>query len=179
MVYKIKFSTNSYTDDEYFFVSGEDYDKVSQYNWRVKCTETGHLTIARTASKLEIFQGYTHIIPVYRFILGCIKKEKVIIDHKNGNFLDNTRENLRKCTASQNSMNQKLSIRNTSGYKGVSWTKNRNKFKASIGLKGKLIYLGYFKCPIQAAIKYDKAVINYFGEFANTNFPMENYIEDI
>ena len=89
-------------------------------------------------------------------------------DHKNGNRLDNRRENLRICTKSQNQHNKGISKNNTSGYKGVH--QNRwGDWVSQIKLNHKQIYLGTFQTPIEAAIAYNEAALEYHGEFAYQN----------
>lgn len=106
---------------------------------------------------------------------GTILMHQVIFggpcDHKNRNGLDNRHKNLRRATASQQTMNQGLRKDNTSGFKGVSWY--AGKWISGIRLNGKRIYLGYFSSKIKAGKAYDKAALKYFGEFAVLNFPKE------
>ena len=92
-------------------------------------------------------------------------------DHKNGNTLDNRRLNLRAATKAQNARNSKLRVDNTSGFKGVYWNKQYQKWKAQIRIGSKRIFLGRFDDPSIAAKAYDNAAIRYFGEFARLNFP--------
>jgi len=87
------------------------------------------------------------------------------IDHINGDKLDNRRENLRSATRSQNKMNSGKPKNNTSGYKGVCWYKRGNKWRAQIGINGKLKHLGYFEDKEEAAKAYKKAAEKYHGEF--------------
>lgn len=87
------------------------------------------------------------------------------VDHKNGNTLDNRRENLRLATTSQNSINQKLRRDNTSGVKGVYWDKKNKKFKAQISLHGKAKSLGRFSTKEEAAYAYAVASEHLHGEF--------------
>jgi hypothetical protein len=91
-------------------------------------------------------------------------------DHINGNGLDNRKCNLRTCSNTNNQRNSKLRADNTSGYKGVSWTKNKNKWIVHIKVEKKQIYLGVYTCLIAAAKAYDRAAKEHFGEYANTNF---------
>ena len=65
-------------------------------------------------------------------------------DHKNGDSLDNRRENLRHCTCHQNQFNMKKPKRNTSGIKGVTWDKQHGRWMAQISVNRKHIFLGYF-----------------------------------
>jgi hypothetical protein len=89
------------------------------------------------------------------------------IDHINGNTLDNRRENLRPAFRSQNQANQRHA-RGKSGFKGVFPTKGE-RWMASIGYQYKLIYLGTFGSPEEAARAYDKKAIELHGDFACTN----------
>jgi hypothetical protein len=58
---------------------------------------------------------------------------------------------------------------NTSGYKGVSWNKRKGKWRATITVNRKPLFLGYFGTPEEAAGAYDQAAIRHFGEYAVTN----------
>lgn len=96
-----------------------------------------------------------------------------IVDHCNHDTLNNRRENLRLCTVAQNTANQRKSIRNTSGFKGVSWDRQNRQWEAKVCINGHRIFLGRFADLIEAARAYDAGAIKYFGEFAYTNFPMK------
>jgi len=66
------------------------------------------------------------------------------IDHINGDRSDNRILNLREADFFQNSQNAKIRRDNTSGYPGVTFSKDRNQWTARICINGKKIYLGYF-----------------------------------
>jgi len=102
-----------------------------------------------------------------RFLLGA--PEGMLVDHINGNTLDDRRSNLRLCTGSQNQMNrQKPTRRNPqSRFKGVNCA--RNGWKAGIRVNGRTIYLGQFKSEIDAALAYNAGALKYHGEFACLN----------
>lgn len=91
------------------------------------------------------------------------------IDHINGCEADNRLINLRLATPSQNQHNQKLSIKNTSGFKGVYWSKKSNKWTTSIHLNGKQHNLGSFaehdKASAIAAVMQAREAMH--GEFTN------------
>lgn len=91
------------------------------------------------------------------------------IDHKNGNGLDNQKSNLRLCSNQENSRNQRLKVSNTSGYKGVSWSKQLNNWAVQIRINGKKVHGGYFLDKEEAAKKYNELAKQYHGEFANLN----------
>lgn len=93
------------------------------------------------------------------------------VDHKNGNRLDNRRQNLRQCSVSQNQQNRRSTPMNTSGFRGVHWAKHEHKWKAAIRVDGRKVHLGYHLAPEDAARAYDRAAVKYFGEFAVCNFP--------
>lgn len=95
-------------------------------------------------------------------------------DHKNGNGLDNRRLNLRVADSTQNHANTGLAVHNTSGFKGVSWHVGRGAWRAQIGLGGRRQHLGYAATPEEAALIYDLAAREHYGEFARLNFPQPN-----
>ncbi len=90
-------------------------------------------------------------------------------DHANRNKLDNRRSNLRPVTKQGNKANSNLHSNNTSGYKGVSWSKSVGKWCANIRVNGRLICLGYYTEAEEAAAAYDTAAVKYFREYAATN----------
>lgn len=107
---------------------------------------------------------------MHRLIMGAVSGQ--IVDHINGNKLDNRRCNLRFCTKAENNRNRKTQ-RNVTGLKGVIWSKRDKVFSAKIRLNSKDIHLGRFKTAEEAARAYDKAAKELFGAFARTNFTEE------
>jgi len=105
---------------------------------------------------------------VHRLIwLLHYKKMPFMIDHINGDRLDNRVENLREVTSSENSQNRSIGSNNTSGIKGVSWFAPSCKWKATIMVNGVHNYLGLY-VDIRDA---ETAVCAYrekiHGEYAN------------
>jgi hypothetical protein len=86
------------------------------------------------------------------------------LDHINGDKGDNRWANLREANRSQNEANKLVRSNNTSGFKGVSWSRDLRKWRAYIS--GKQIHLGCFDTPHQAYAKYCLAARQHFGEFA-------------
>lgn len=90
-----------------------------------------------------------------------------IIDHIDGNPLNNKIENLREVTKSQNSLNAKLSKANTSGVKNVTWETTRQKWRVQVYLKGKRVYSNRFDNLELAELVATEARNKYHGEYAN------------
>lgn len=91
------------------------------------------------------------------------------IDHKDLNRTNNHIDNLRIATPSQNQRNRPIGIKNTSGYRGVSWHKGVKKWAAQINFDGKNNHLGYYATKEEAALAYNAAALKYHGEFAYLN----------
>lgn len=106
------------------------------------------------------------IVYLHRFILGMVYGR--LVDHANGNTMDNRRRNLRICTSSQNVMNSSIRKDNSTGFKGVG-RKSRLKtkpFYAKIKVDKRDVWLGYFATAEEAHKAYCEAAEKYFGEFA-------------
>ena len=73
-----------------------------------------------------------------------------IIDHLNGDSLDNRLCNLRNVSRSENQRNSKMRSNNTSGFTGVSWNSNEEKYRATVKTTDGSIFLGAFDCPAEA-----------------------------
>jgi hypothetical protein len=97
--------------------------------------------------------------------------EGLLVDHKNGDRLDDRLDNLRLATHSQNACNSRRDkTRTLSRYRGVSYSKRKGKWFAAIRNKGKKVWLGYFENEIDAARAYDEAAKKYQPEFGVMNF---------
>lgn len=104
---------------------------------------------------------------LHRVLLNAKKGE--IVDHINGNTLDNRLNNLRIVNASQNSGNSKQRInKKYSKLKGVHYMKNRKKpWTSRIQVLNKTIHLGYFLTEVEAFFAYKKAHLKYFQKHSN------------
>lgn len=87
------------------------------------------------------------------------------LDHINGDPTDNRISNLREATQSQNCANQGSRKSNTSGYRGVTWNRRRNKWQAQIQVNKKHRVLGHFNDAADAAKAYQAAATAGFGQF--------------
>lgn len=90
------------------------------------------------------------------------------VDHKNVTPGDDRWENLRPATKVQNAGNTGLMVTNTSGFRGVSWSKQRGKWRAQIVVDRRHRVLGYFDDKKSASDVYVAAAQIHFGEFART-----------
>jgi hypothetical protein len=146
-------------------VDDADYEELSKYEW---CACWDKHTRSYYAKRGTWDGSRMHTIAMSRQIMGAAPGEKV--DHWNHDTLDNQRENLRKCTNSQNQQNRKSYDGKTSMFKGVDWHKSTSKWHAQIALAGKKMHIGYFTNERSAAMAYDARARELFGEFALTNF---------
>ena len=141
------------TSGEKAIVDDEDYEMLTKFSqfWRL----SGRYVICVKNGKL---------VRMHRLIMNPSDDE--IVDHKNGDTLDNRRENLRITNYSGNSRNaRKTSSPTTSIYKGVSWCKRMNAWKAYCNKE----HLGYYSDEVAGAIAYNKRAKELFGEFAKLN----------
>jgi hypothetical protein len=102
---------------------------------------------------------------LHRFVTQA--KSGTIIDHANGDHLDNRRTNLRLASKAQNTINTGPLRTNKSGMKGV--VQKGNRFRAFIHKDGKTKFLGSFENKQDAACEYNRAAKKLFGKFAKTN----------
>jgi hypothetical protein len=147
------------TQGKFAIVDAEDYEHLSKYKWYA----------VYAGGKFYAYRSVKYrAVSMHRQIMGEPKGK--VVDHRDGNSLNNRRSNLRICTFAQNQLNRR-STGGVSRYKGVWFKKGHNKWKAQIGFNGKKIHIGYFKDEIDAAKAYDKKAKEFFGEFAYLNFP--------
>jgi hypothetical protein len=149
-------------DNYYVSINGEVRNDKTERILKQTLTKKGYYVVGLYKNgKMKLH--YVHRLFAYAFIPlvpGCD-----FIDHRDGARTNNSLTNLRWVTNQQNSQNVSLSKRNTSGIKGVCF--NRGKWRASICINGKYIFLGYFeKIEEAAAVRAARANIE-FGEFTN------------
>ena len=150
--------------NKYALVDPDDYQKLSQYNW--ECFEKE--SRGRYAIRLE----GRKIVSMHREIMNA--PDGKVVHHDDGNGLNNTKENLRIVTVSENNKYvRKRGRAASSKYKGVSLEKRNGKWRAGIKSDGKYKSLGYFENEEDAARAYDEAAKVHHGNFAVLNFPDE------
>jgi hypothetical protein len=148
------------TQGKFAVIDDEDYELVAAFNW--KYSNKGY------AAKNYQEDGKYKTLLMHRLIMS--PKDGVFIDHIDGNPLNNKRSNLREVTNRQNCLNQKITKRNTSGYKGVCWSKFNKKWAATVrDSNQKQVHLGYFDNKHDAARMYNFWASDLYGEFARLN----------
>lgn len=143
-------------------IDDTDFEQLKFYNWSVK----PHCKTFY-AVRADYSTGVYKKIFLHRQLLGVTDPD-VVVDHIDGNGLNNQRSNLRVCDRANNGCNKRTKKRKQSPFKGVGKTKG-GKFKARIGVKGKVINLGLFSTAEEAALKYNEAAVLYHGEFSSLN----------
>lgn len=149
------------TRDRYALVDDQDFELVNKWKWN--CSSRGY------AVRMDWSKGKHSPTSIYMHRLLIKAPVDLVVDHINGNKLDNRTNNLRVCSQRQNCANSSIPKNNKSGYKGVSWYKAYKKWAASIMVDRKSLFLGYFDDVIDAANAYNRAAIENFGEFAKLN----------
>jgi len=133
----------------------DEEDLVKYALCKANFDKDGYITVFMEGKKYHL----------HRLVMGMPNEE---VDHKNGRVKDNRKENLRLATRGQNAANRGVGINNTSGYKGVTETKN-GKWLSYIRVNGERRYLGTYKTKEDAAKIYNLEALKAFGEFARLN----------
>lgn len=143
------------TQGKFALIDAEDWDVVAEITWSYGEVRPGY---GYAMSKINRRTARMHnlILPVAKGLM---------VDHANHNTLDNRRLNLRCATRSQNFANSRRNRNSTTGYKGVTFYPRLGKWQAHIQRS----HLGMFETPEAAALAYDAAAREVFGEFAQTN----------
>lgn len=157
------------TQNKYTIIDDRDFKKLSQYKWYAY----KHRYTFYAVRNFRIKSGYGGQRRIFMHQSILPPPQNKIIDHINGNGLDNRRNNLRLCSFKENCHNRRVGLANSSGYKGVSFHKLNQKWQAQIetsknGFR-KNNYLGLFDNIKDAAIAYNGAALKYFGNFAYLN----------
>lgn len=154
------------TQNKFSLVDDSVFDELMAFKWHAHFDGRNFYA----ERKKSIGGGKQKTIKMHSVIMN--PKKGMIIDHIDGNGLNNQKENLRICTKSQNGINRGKQKNNKSGFKGVYLRKNIKslKFIAAARYHNKNIYLGTYDDAKKAAAVYDSFVRSKFGNFATLNF---------
>ncbi|OAJ75137.1 hypothetical protein AYJ08_05835 [Brevibacillus sp. SKDU10] len=146
------------TQGKVTIVDDEEFEPLSKYKWfATKCGNSYY-----AARRLN---GKT--ILMHRYIMN--PENRLVVDHVDGDSLNNQKSNLRICSKAQNNRNQRIKTNNKSGYKGVYWREEKGKWQGSMRHNSKTVYLGLFTDQEEAARAYNQKAVELFGEFARLN----------
>lgn len=139
-------------------VDADMYDYLSQWEW--------HRHKHGYAVRYEFTSKKVRMIRMHRVINGT--PSGVLTDHRNGDGLDNRRNNLRDATEAQNQWNRHR-VWGKSRFKGVYWNKGQEKWHVRITRNKKTYHVGFFDDEEDAARAYNLAAQHFFGDFAHPN----------
>lgn len=143
-------------------VDAEDYEWLSKYKWYATPSPRPGAFYARCT------KGRTMLM--HRMIMKPPKG--MVVDHINGNGLDNRRCNLRLCTQAQNCRNSRKHSDGKSRFIGVH--PHRGKWEVVVTHQRKDYYGGSFDDEVEAAKARDRLALELHGEYARLNFPPED-----
>jgi hypothetical protein len=140
-------------------VDDEDFEWLSQWRWYCHYTKKPYVHRSKASQSM------------HRQIMG--NPAGMVVDHIDGNPLNNQRSNLRVCTVSQNTCNYtKSKTRKSSRYLGVHFDGSRGKFIGKVVIGRRLVWFQRFDTEVDAACARDAQAIAFHGEFAKLNFPV-------
>lgn len=145
-------------------VDASDFEWLSQWKWFAKPNKSG-LVYAGRRRRLGDETSGAPVILMHRAILGC----EFFPDHKDGNGLNNQRQNLRESSRIQNHFNSKPQRNNTSGFKGVSW--DGGGWIATLWFNRIRFSSGRFKDINDAVVAYAIFSLVFHGEFSFLHRP--------
>jgi HNH endonuclease len=159
---ELEYRTIPLTQGQVAIVDVGDYEwLMSVGKWQAKFHKnTGHFSATH---QKYVDKKRVAILWMHREIMQAPKG--LLVDHRNRNSLDNRRFNLRLATYSQNAANKRTSRKNKSGYPGVCWQKDCNKWRAYVAIDGAQKYLGLFSSLGEAVSVRSEYAKRIYGEF--------------
>jgi hypothetical protein len=145
-------------------VDDEDFEYINQFKW--------HYRNGYAQSSIKQNDGSYKNIRMHRLIMNAEKG--ILVDHHDGNKLNNQKSNLRLCNDNQNQHNRKSNKNSSSIHKGVSKMED-GRFRVRINSNGKSYFLGLYEDENIASNTYNHKALELHGEFAKLN-EVEKYV---
>lgn len=147
-------------------VDEADYGWLNRFSWAAQYNAPDKRWYAFRCVRIPGTRRHERIY-MHRLLLGLNKGDRKHGDHKNGDSLDNRRSNLRVATVAENRRNCKRYRTNTSGYRGVHYSKKAEKYRATITINGRRVHLGFRDTAEEAHRElYAPAAREHYGDFA-------------
>lgn len=155
------------SDNYVAVVDDNDPKRPWKYSWHAVKRRRSDGTVRAVYAARNHYRpdGKRRLLLLHRYLLG-VTDSKIEVDHKDGNTLDDRRKNLRKATDLQTAQNAGRRSDNTSGIKGVNWSKEHSKWAVRIQVGNKRLFIGLFGTLEKAATAREKAARTYHKEFA-------------
>jgi len=141
----------------YAIIDEEDYELVGQYSWSPRSQDQRYAQAYIGGGRKD-----RRVVLMHRLIMGFPKTG--MIDHIDGDGLNNSRSNLRLVTPGENTVNTLILPKGISGFKGVTQSRSgrwRSRFRRHV--------IGTFTSPVAAAVAYDRYARSVYGDFVKTN----------
>jgi len=151
--------------EEEFYFDLEDYDLIKEHCWHIGKYDGYVVTNIKNSNTF---------LKMHKLVFNDLNNDH-IIDHANRKPNDNRKSNLRIATHKQNCINSKTSLNNTSGFIGISWCKERNKWETYLGSRNGRIHIGRFTNKKDAIIARLKAEKIYYKDFAPQRHLFKQY----
>lgn len=149
-------------------IDRDDLEKISKYRWVARASKE-RTYVQHIINRKD---GKYHALHLHRLIMDA--PSNMMVDHINGNGLDNRKCDLRVCTHAQNQRNGNKKRKNGTKYKGISLHKSQyngpQRWEAFISFNGKKIHAGIFLKEEDAATAYNITALRYFREYSKLNY---------
>lgn len=136
-------------------VDTADFDEIVKHKWSIYPRKGAYYYPEAFINNKQIF--------LHRYLLDCPKN--LVVDHINGNTLDNRRTNLRIVSHEYNCFNLHRNTRNTSGHRGISYVQKENRWKVKCRFNKTDYYIGRYKTLEEAIEARNYAYQDILGGF--------------
>lgn len=143
----------------------EDWDALRQRRWFAKKSRHKFYWYGKERDPTKRAGNKN----IFAHVIVAVPEPGQVVDHINGDSLDNRRKNVRGCSNRENCINSGARRNSKTGYRGVMKVKDCNRWRARLRVRGTEYDLGLFDSPEKAAMAYDAKAIEIHGPLAGTN----------